>query len=140
MEKIIAGVLEVATDADVRIMEAHLTGMGKCMLYLNTPHDDGIYMTEEEKRQHTIEDFMNEVLDVQEFKGECAGDYKTIEEYIYNDGDFGKDYFDSWMYGCSDHPDLEEIKFFCECLQEKIRAWEWAVEAGWIDPKDHWDE
>jgi hypothetical protein len=83
---------------------------------------------------------MDVVKEVQEFKGECASDYKTRVDYILNWSAFEKDYFASWIDGCSDYPMLCEIRNMCDRIDGMITMWERAVENGWIDAEDGWNE
>lgn len=126
MEKIIAGVLEVATDADVHMMEQYV-------------HVDYSYTTWKEAKAMIVEAFVELILKVQEHKGEYAEDYRTRMDYVERNG-FERDYFDSWVYGCSDYPCLDEIVSECGHIQMLIEMWFWAVEEGWIDPEAGWAE
>lgn len=66
---------------------------------------------------------------VESFKGELfsIGEYKNTYEYVI-DGGWEKDYFSSWLEGCSDYPYLGEIKDFCIETDRIIRLYIDAVE------------
>lgn len=137
MDKEIKRVLEVVSEGDVDIMLGMMEDCGMIFDYLDMPYTDGTYKTEEDKKQNIVEDFMNEVLAVQEFKGESSNGYETRREYI-GSSDFEQDYFNSW-YECSYH-DLDEIKNYCIYIEGVIAMWFYAVECGWIDAEDGWEE
>ena len=79
------------------------------------------------------------VEEISEFKGELANEYKTRQEYVKS-GAFEKDYFASWLEGCSDYPYLCEIIEFCQYVDAAIQEWLNAVEDGSIDPEAGWAE
>lgn len=81
---------------------------------------------------------VREIMGINEFKGECANEYKTRYEYILN-GAFEKDYFAAWLESCSDYPSLNEIIKFCQDAAKLIDKWVYAVEYGYIEPNDGWD-
>ena len=56
----------VNTDDLLNIME----NGGMIFDYLDMPYSDGTYKTEDQKRQNIIEDFMNLVMDIQEFRSD----------------------------------------------------------------------
>lgn len=69
----------VNTDDLLNIME----NGGMIFDYLDMPYSDGTYKTEDQKRQNIIEDFMNLVMDIQEFRSEYFDDTAMIEAWDY---------------------------------------------------------
>lgn len=71
---------------------------------------------------------------VSNYRGEYADEYRTHLEYVES-GAWEKDYFSAWIEGCSDYPDLWEIKEFCDKVIEDIELWAEGVNIGKIDPE-----
>lgn len=139
MEKIIRNLVETMTDEEVREMEQYMEEVGLNLDFLDMPYTNGTYKTEQEKRQNIIEMYINEVMFINEFKGECANEYNGRMDYV-ECGAFERSYFAYWLDSCSDYPCVNEIIEFCQALDNDIRMWLNAVERGWIDPKEHWGE
>ena len=116
-------------------MLSHLEAVGADMDFLDEP-----YETENEKARAILAAYLDVVAEVQKFKGEYANEYKTRYDYICVYCAFEKDYFASWMHGCSDYPLLSEIKSFCEYADMLIAMWIEVVEDGYIDPEAGWAE
>lgn len=138
MEKTIRNLMEILSDDDIKDMLCYLDEMGINMDFIDMPYVDGSYKTQEEKNLNIVESFINEVLFINEFNGECANEYDSRMRYVEMGG-FEQDYFASWLEGCSNYPYLSEIKEFCESVDTSIRMWLHAVECGWIEPEEHWN-
>lgn len=78
-----------------------------------------------------------EIMEVYEFKGECANEYKTRYDYVIS-GAFEKDYFSSWLDSCSDYPMLNEIIEFCQTASKLVDKWIHAVDEGVLDSEGNW--
>ena len=128
---------------DICEMLEMLENAGFCMDYLDAPYTNGIettYKTAFEKAMNIIDDFMELVMNIQNFKGDgyMPENYKTHADYIY-DRAFGTEYILEWVNGCSDCPYLDEIRDMCDQVAEMIAMWDRAVENGWIDPEEGWE-
>lgn len=84
--------------------------------------------------------FAEAIFNIKEFYGEYASDYRFRYDYIYTRYEFEKDYFSSWVEGCSDYPTTYEIIDQCKYIQEMIDLWAMAVEKGWINGEEGWEE
>lgn len=138
MEKIINNLMETLNDADIQNMLCYLEEMDINMDFIDMPYIDGSYKTQEQKNIDIVASFMNEILFIQDYRGESASEYSSRLEYVERGG-FEKDYFASWLESCSDYPCLNEIKEFCESVDCSIKMWLYAVECGYIEPNDGWD-
>lgn len=126
---------------DILEMLRMLEDAGCVMDYLDAPYTNGVettYKTAFEKAMNIIGDFMDFVQEVQDFKGECANEYKTRYDYIYDYQTFEKDYFSAWLDGCSSYPDTYDIIDQCRRIQKMIEMWQRAVDNGLIDPEAGW--
>jgi hypothetical protein len=83
---------------------------------------DYSYTTWKEAKRMIVEDVMDKVWPIVEFKGECANEYKSMYDYLTSGG-FERDYFASWLKSCSDYPCLDEITEFCDDASEMIQLW-----------------
>lgn len=81
----------------------------------------------------------NDVSFINNFRGEMASEYRTHLNYVEMGG-WEKDYFSSWLEGCSDYPYLGEIADFCRETDAAILVWLEGVEAGAIDPEASYEE
>lgn len=82
-------------------------------------------------------DVQEMIVEVQDFKGELANEYKTRMDYV-NEGGFEKDYFSAWLEGCSDYPYMSEIVEMATHINEMVDEWIAAVDDGEIDPEAGW--
>lgn len=87
------------------------------------------------------EELAETIFTVQGFYGDYAEDCETRSDYVLGyDYGFEKDYFCAWIYSCSDYPDTFEIICECKHIQAMITLWKKAVEKGWIDGEEGWEE
>ena len=87
------------------------------------------------------EELAETIFTVQDFYGEYANEYETRYDYVSGyDFTFEKDYFCSWIYGCSNYPCTFEIICECKHIQAMTTLWKNAVEKGWIDGEEGWEK
>ena len=126
MEKTIRNLMETLTEDDVNEMLAYLPASKK-----------------EPTRYEIINDFMNIVLEINEFNGESMNMYEDRMAYVEYGG-FERDYFAVWYenYDCANGclPLIEDVSSFCYYTNQAISMWLYAVECGYIEPDDHWGE
>lgn len=86
------------------------------------------------------EQFTQAIITVHEYKGEYANEYDMRYDYIYSRCAFEKDFFSNWLEGCDIYPNTYEIIDVCQYIQNMIELWKYAIEKGWIDGEEGWEE